>query len=840
MRGFVALHLRRFLERPGRTALSVIGIAVGTALVVAALGVYGSFSGSARRVTALAGGADVELSAPGEAGFDAALLSRVRSVQGVEAAVPGIRSKAVVGGTHALMLGFDASGSNLRGELATQVEREIRGLVASGATLDGVVLVAPLARSAHVGRGADVAIAAAGEVHRARVVGVVHGGALEALNRGAVALAPLPVAQTLVAKSGRLDVIDVLAAKGTDRSGLERRLRAVAQGSAIVASPGLRAQQAVSVARNVQQPILTIALLALFVAGFLVFNTMTMAALERRRELATLRALGGRRRPLLTGFLGEALLLGLLGAGVGLGIGIPLARAVVDRLPSYFSATIGVRIGFVLPLSALLTAFVVGVGMTVVATAVPAIGAVRVPPVDAMRPQGVLETAGREEGVRWLLTIVGVCVWLGGIALMRRANGTLALSGILVVVAGVATTGFGLGSLLTRLAASLVGRLGANGRLAAASVAHSPRRVVATTLAATIAIGTAIAVSGTTQNLGSSLRAYLAPYRTDDLVLATSGTNDVPSEAVMPPSLRSRLAQVPGVRSVLGVEWVFTTIGTERVTVVGAEPGTAWPAIRNVGARAQKEALAGRGVVVNRQLADSLGLHVGSMLSLPTSVGARRTRVVAVHRSFVTIGGLLVTRGSDVQRWFHTGGYSIFEIRLRPGADHRAVARAIQGIAKQSAGVPTFLRTGAETASGIVHGFDQTLAIFRAMQWLMIAAAALVVLNTLAIAVVERRRELGILRAIGTSRRRLRRSVLAEAAVIGALAGGLGALLGIGEHVNTVTAISTVTGLPIRYQFSAVMLLVALGGAIAVAAAGALGPAWRAARVNVIEAIGYE
>ena len=135
---------------------------------------------------------------------------------------------------------------------------------------------------------------------------------------------------------------------------------------------------------------------------------------------------------------------------------------------------------------------------------------------------------------------------------------------------------------------------------------------------------------------------------------------------------------------------------------------------------------------------------------------------------------------------------------------------------------------------------NQSAGIFLAMQWVVVGATALAVLNTLLISVVERRRELGILRAIGTSRRRVRRMVATEALAIGAVGGALGVLLGLSGHYVAVVAYRKLVGFTVRYELVAVPIVVAVISAAAIVVFASLAPAWRAARLNVVEAIGYE
>jgi putative ABC transport system permease protein len=148
--------------------------------------------------------------------------------------------------------------------------------------------------------------------------------------------------------------------------------------------------------------------------------------------------------------------------------------------------------------------------------------------------------------------------------------------------------------------------------------------------------------------------------------------------------------------------------------------------------------------------------------------------------------------------------------------------------------------SGPELLSASRRGLTQSAGVFLSMQWVVVGATALAVLNTLLLSVVERRRELGILRAIGTSRKRVRRMVATEALAIGTVGGALGVLFGLSGQYVAVLAYKRLVGFAVRYELLAVPVIVALIAAAAIVALASLAPAWRAARLNVVEAIGYE
>jgi putative ABC transport system permease protein len=597
----------------------------------------------------------------------------------------------------------------------------------------------------------------------------------------------------------------------------------------------------VALAKKALQPLqqgMSVAIvLALVVAGFLVFNTMSMAALERRRELATLRAIGGRRRPLLVGFLGEAAVLGLVGSMVGAVAGIGVARLAITKVPTIYLDLLGVRPTFALPGIALPAAIAVGTLATVAAAFFPARSAVRVPPVEAMRPEGVLEAEGNERGVRPLFVAIGFGLFLGGSLLTAFGTGSATMGGFGAITIGTVVATFGLTGPLATAVARLAGRLGASGRLAAAGIERSPRRVWSTTLAVVVAVGIVIALGGLIGNEKDSFAADFASLAHTDLWVQTSTPDTIPVQARLPPEWVTQIAAIPGVAQVVRDQATYMALDGDQVVFEGVDSGSNVPFYRVAGAKALP-VLDGHGILVSKGWATRHHHHVGDPITLPTPSGNHIERIAEIVDVPVVVQGLLGIDFERFNKWFSRPAMTGIEVNLAPGADRVAVRKAVERIAGAPSAAHVY--TGAEELDGSNRSLGQSLAIFNAMVWVVVGASALAMLNTLAISVVERRREIGILRAIGTSRKVIRRMVMTEAAAITATGWVIGTALGIVQHRVAVAAVVGLVGFSVNYTFVFAPLATAAIAAGAMTVAGSIGPAWRAARTNVIEAIGYD
>lgn len=832
---FRVLNLRRFRSHPGRAALSVVGIAVGTALVASILAVLGSIIASVEDLVDLAGRADVEVAGAGDTGFDEELFFEVAQAPGVEAAVPVVRSRVAVGGHDALLFGFDQRATALDEQFAERAREE-----ANAGDVDGVFLSTRLAGRLGLSEGDAVTVYGAGTTTRTQVVGLLEAGT-SAVNRGEFAVAALPLAQQFAGKPGRLDVVWAVAEPGVAPTRLEAALADRVGDRAVVSSPRLRAEQAADQVAPLRQELLVIAGAVLVVAGFLVFNTMSMTALERRRELATVRALGGRRRHLLAGFLGEAVIVGMLGSAVGIAAGLVVARELVEAVPAAVTAGFDVSVAFHVPAATIPLAAATGIGATVLAALLPARRAVSTPPVEAMRPDDSFDAAVGGATVHVPTAAAGVAGMATGVAMTAGAFGeTLVIPGAALLTVSALVATWGLTGPITRATAWVAGRFRAAGALGAAALERAPRRTWATTAGAGMALALVVAIGGLSANERSTVARQFAPLADIDVVLQSAPLDDFPV-ATMPAGWEQQLEELPGVAAAHRGQFAYATLDRHRVVLQGFALGRNEPVVRLASENARRRMLAGEGILATVGFASTHGVSAGDTVELTTPTGSHRTEVLEVVE-FVGGGlgaGLAAMSVERLEEWYGREGASWFELEVEPGAEPGAVAARVEEL---TAGAPLDVSVGLgpQLYDAAVGFSEQFNVIFESLAAIAVVAGALGILNTLMLSVLERRRELGILRAIGTSRRHLRRMILAEAAGIAVIGLGIGAVIGLAMHWSAVEGADELVGFPIDYAVAPAPLVTAAVVALVMSALGGLGPGRRAARVNVIEAIGYE
>lgn len=831
---------RRFAEHPLRTLLSLAGVAVGAALAVAVLGFLGSLTGSVEKlVSGLAGPADLEVRAASWDGIPDTLFFEVEAVPGVARAVPVVSAPVFAGGRRALLLGLDQRAEAL-GTILAAGQRD--RLAASGGR-PGAFLGDALARELGVGEGGEVALSARGGQRRLPILGLLRGEGAE-LNGGRLVLTSIPQAQEILGRPGRIDAVLVVAGRGAPTDALARELSRLAGPSAIVEPPARRVEQARTATRAMRIGMQLGVGVGFVVGGFVIYNTMSIAASERRRELATVRALGGRRRRLLRLFLLEAAGLAVAGSSLGSVLGLAISRRLVEAVPPAVVSQVGVEVGFVLPPFAVPVAVVGSVGVAVLATLLPARRAAGVSPVESMRPEGVLEDPDRVDGLAPLPTFGGLA--LTGVLFLLAvtappAIGVGAMWGMFVSIILVT---YGLAHPLARAAGAVAGRFGSSGRLAAASVVRSPRRAWAASAAVTAAVAAVVAQAGVFDNLTGWMTESLGSLRRVDLYVSAEDPNSPGAGRELPAAWGADLEAIPGVAHVGAHSATAVSYRNRWVVLAGVEGSVgAEPPMARLSRAERAEVEAGRAAVVSTRFAEVNGVGPGSRLVLPTPAGPRELRVLAAVPSLVPEGQQVTIGRRALIDWFGHAGVEDYLLSIAPGADPGEVRAAVERFAAES-GVPVALNSGDEYIGTAYGTLEQVRALFSSMTWVIVGAAALAILNALLISVVERRRELGILRALGTSRRRLRRMVALEAGSVGLVGGAIGCAVGFFMHRTSMAPIlaplTESSGLPVEYSFVGGPAFFALALGVAVAVAGSLGPARRAGAVNVVEAIGYE
>lgn len=815
-------NFREFAVHWGRSIASIAVIAVSSALLVGVLGVSGSIVGSVERLsTAVAGNADLEVAGVTEGGFDQSVLEQVAAAPGVEAAVPLLRMQFGRGDDRFTLIGADVS--------ATKLDSDLRSAVTGNVGFDPTGVVVGPAFGAE--RGATVTLGS----QDVRVSGVASGAAADRINGGHFVVAPLGLAQRIADRPQKLDSIVVIAAPGADLDAVRDAVTSAVAGRALVADPDFRSVQAANSIVLMKYSLILTASIALIVAAFLVFNAMNMTVVRRRPIISTQRALGGKRSGIVADLLVEATLVGLLGALIGVPLGLLMGKLAIGSLPPVVLQSFDARVDYIPPTYGI----GVAVGACVLASVVASIAAARqvyrVEPIEALAPV----PASTMERTRMSVQVVvaAISAVLVGVALVvaLRVDSRIALAAVVLFFLGT----FGFCFVATRPIVAATSKaaalFGAPGRLSAESIERAPRRVWATVMTGATVVAMVVSVTGSNDDLIESGTQWFATVADTDLFVSSTPPESTPTGVILPMDLEATVAAVPGVARVVPAQATYAAVGDDRIIVQGLAPG-ANDLLDQSASQATKEAVvAGKGVVVSRDIGRSMNLHVGDMLELQTSAGVKQIEVLELVDYLSLLGGAIGIGLPLLREWFDRPGSTWLEVDFLPGSDAAAVRAAVQ------AAIPddVYAYSGTEFLDAGTQSLTQGAALSQALTWIIALVGAIALLNTLMLSVLERRRELGVLRAMGSSRRFTSLTILAEAGAIGIVGGLLGLLLGSVTHFVASTAFTAIATIDVEYRFSPAQVVFALA-ALAVSMLGSIPPALHAGRLNIIEAVAAE
>jgi len=575
--------------------------------------------------------------------------------------------------------------------------------------------------------------------------------------------------------------------------------------------------------------LLVFALVALVVGSFLIINTFSILVAQRSRELALLRALGAGRRQVTRSVLLEAGVVGLLGSTLGLGLGFLLAVGLKALFGLFGLDLSGTGLSFA-PRTAVV-AYAVGMVVTLLAAYLPARRASRIAPVAALRDDVALpeQSIRRRSVVGTVLVALGAALMAAGLLDEGGRGAALVGGGVLAVLIGVAL----LSPVLGRPVLSVIGRLyrplGTVGVLATQNALRNPRRTAAT--ASALMIG--LALVSTMSVLGASTNASIDKTIDESLVADYVVSNAIGSP--FSPSVADDIADVEGVAEVTPFRYASAKLDERDAFIAATDPLSFTRVFELTMAAGSLENLQGGSVALTTVTADSLGVEVGDSLQLEFPSGPQDLTVVATYERNPALVDYLVPLSVFDDAQLELADSYVYVLR-EEGASPAAVYNAINEVV---ADLPTVtLKDQEQFKAEQREGVNQILYVIYALLGLAVVIAVLGIVNTLALSVIERTREVGLLRAVGLSRRQLQRMVRLESIAIAVLGAVLGVVMGIVFGVVLQQAIADQGIEVLSIPFGRLLFFVLLAAVVGVLAA--VLPARRAARLDVLRAITTE
>jgi putative ABC transport system permease protein len=842
--------LRGLLARKTRLALTVVAVALGVTLIAGTYVFTDTINASFDKIFQVTNkGTDVAITPNTDISGDdgdapaipAATLAKVKSTPGVRIAEGAISdSNAVILGKDGKPITTGAPSLIFSVSTVPQFSATEYPQGKAPSTSGQVAIDKGTADRKHFSVGDSIDVQGVGGKRAYTISGVIKIAGVDSLGGASIAEFTLPEAQRVTGNVGKFDQISVAAQSGTTPAALRARLRAELPPTLDVRTG---AQQADKQSKDIRDnlgflntALLAFAAIALFVGAFIIFNTFSITVAQRMREFALLRTLGASRAQVLRSVLGEGLLVGLVGSVVGLLLGIGLASG----LRALFQA-FGIDLpsnGTVIETRTIVVSLVVGTVVTLVSSTFPAVRATRVPPVAALREGAVLP----ETRAARFITPVSIVVVVLAVALLALGLfGSLSSNGALAAVGGGAALLFlGVALLSPRLVkpiASTVGwpieRIyGITGRLARENTVRLPSRTAVTAAALMIGVALVTFAAIFAASAKTTVHDAITSGSRADLVLRPSNFGTFPAQ------VGPAVAKVPGVQEVSMVRIGQGKVAAKKTQISGVDPAT-FPTLYHAGWKkgsdATLRALTAGETIVSKGYAEDNKVHVGDTLRVTTP--KLTTVPLKVTGIIDDKGGL--TQSLTVTNAVLTGRFGVTKdsfglVGFAPGANAKQTKQAVDAVL--TAQYPQVeAQTNAEYIKDTEDSVNQLLALIYALLLLSVIVSLFGIVNTLVLSISERTREIAMLRAIGTSRRQVRRIIRYEAVITALIGGILGAVLGL---LLAFLMSKAIDDFSFALPYGQIVIVLILSGVAGVLAA--VLPARRAAKLDVLDALAYE
>ncbi len=829
-----------------RTLLTMAGIVLGVAVFVgmhtANQSVLAAFHQTIDRI---AGKTQIQVSS-GEAGFDEEVLDQVREVEAVRIAAPVLEASVSTGDVNLLILGVDMLGDrNLRSYDLENSDEAIDDPLIFLAQPDSLLITRTFADEENLKLGSTISMRTMQGDMTFTVRGIMSPGGLASAFGGNLAVMDIYAAQKMFGRGYKFDRIDVALQDDVSIADGIAAISAKLGPGFQVEPPNSRGEQFEATSRIYKLASDLTSVFALFIGMFIIYNTFAIAVTERRSEIGILRALGATRGQVRTLFLVESAVVGLIGTAVGILFGLLLAEGMSGYISGLLSEVYGVaQSSGSIRLEPWLAAAAVAMGVvtSLAAAVIPARSAAGTDPVKALQKgrQQALTLGESRRRRNWAI----VCAAGALIAFAYSGIGWMFYTGYLLAVLAAVLLSPALSLRVARVLRPILAKVKpVEGTLAADSLIQAPRRTSGTIAALMLSLALVISLGGLARASYNSLNDWMRIALNPDLFVTTAESISARS-FVFPASLGEGLREMDGIEEVQMVRSVRSIVKDVPVMLVAIEVESVrqhatLPPVEGNQEEMYRRAAAGEGVIASENFSRLHDVKMGEMLEIPAPLGTLRLPVLGIVRDFSDQqGSLLLDRNLYVKYW-NDDAVNVFRLYLEDGADEAAVRQRI--LDKYGSQQRLFVLTNTDVRDFIIRITDQWFGLTYVQIAVAVLVAILGIVNALTVSITDRRRELGILQAVGGLRNQIRHTIWLEALAIGVIGLVLGLALGALQlYYSVEVAQRDLIGIDIGYAYPFQMVLTLVPIILGAAFIAALGPAESAVRGSLVEALEYE
>lgn len=762
MKQFRRLILRPLRRDLTRTLLTLLSIALGVAVVIAIElsgdAATGSFASS---MTTLLGKVDYEITANG--GADDAYIGRLAALPVNARFSPVIEQPVVIegrGSTTVYGVDFIANAAGAGEDFEAEKFE------------DSAIVSNDLAERLHLKPGDKLRLKG-----RDRAADFTVRSVAQKQNTEWVAI-DIAAAQPLLDMNGRLDRIEVVLAPGENAADVEHQIKATIPASWDLQTPGARSEENRRMLRAFKWNLRILSYISLLVGAFLIYNTIAVSVVRRRTEIGVLRALGTSSRGVLLIFLGEAAMLGIAGSALGILLGRGLAAALLGMISDTVNALFTTSAPGAIALSpiSIAAALATGTGVALLSALIPAREAARVAPAEAMR-RAIVEHQTRLHVGRDLLMAAVTSVVAAALCAFGPIDGrpvlgyaaTLFAVGAAAMVAPAFVTG------VTALLRGLLRRIaGAEGLIAGRSLVASLARTSVIVTALATAISMMVSVGVMVGSFRETVQVWLDNQLRADIFLRAAG----PATAGINPPIASAVpgivASTPGVAEADSLRaFEFRYDGTRATFAATNIDGVRrHRSLRFLSGTFPKRNQA----MITEPFSEKHHLRTGDVLHIPLGARLATIAVSGIYYDYASDRGTVLVDAPTLLEYLPAQPVTNIAVYVQPDADATKVRRDLEDRLRD---FPLMIAPNAELRRGAVEVFDRTFAVTYALEAVAIVVAMLGAANSLLALVLDRRREIGLIRYLGAATAQVRRMILVEAGLLGLLAGILGLVLGM-------------------------------------------------------------